>query len=238
MESCDKERRSEDPIDTLGYYEIPEGVRLEFHLAGPVVRACAWLMDLLIRAALYLVLSMVLALFGGMGMALMLIGMFFIEWFYPVVFEIHNGATPGKRAMGILVIQDNGIPVTPAASVIRNFLRIADFLPMFYAAGLMTMMLNREFKRLGDLAAGTLVVYREEKRERAQPPTQVAEKPPLALTEDEQLTLLSFSERAEGLTAGRREELADLLSEVTRQRGNQGVQTLYAYANWILKGRG
>jgi len=155
-----------------------------------------------------------------------------------VVFEIHNGATPGKRAMGILVIQDNGIPVTPAASVIRNFLRIADFLPFFYAAGLMTMILNREFKRLGDLAAGTLVVYRDEKRERTHPPSQAVEKPPLALSEDEQLTLLNFSERAEGLTAGRREELADLLSEVTRHRGNDGVQALYAYANWILKGRG
>jgi len=82
------------------------------------------------------------------------------------------------------------------------------------------------------------VVYRDEKRERTHPPSQAVEKPPLALSEDEQLTLLNFSERAEGLTAGRREELADLLSEVTRHRGNDGVQALYAYANWILKGRG
>ena len=238
MESCDTERRSVGPIDTLGYYEIPEGVRLQFRLAGPVVRACAWAIDAAIRTVLYLVLALVLSLLGGVGMALMLIGMFFIEWFYPVVFEIHNGATPGKRSMGILVIQDNGLPVTPAASVIRNFLRIADFLPFFYAAGLMTMTLNREFKRLGDLAAGTLVVYRDEKHERTRPPTKAVEKPPLTLSEDEQLTLLTFSERAEGLSEGRREELAGLLSEVTQRQGNSGVQTLYAYANWILKGRG
>ena len=237
MEVGGAESRSAGPIDTLGYYEIPEGVLLEFRLAGPVVRACACAIDTVIRGLLYLVLSLVLSLLGGMGVGLISIGIFIIEWFYPVVFEIHNGATPGKRAMGILVIQDNGIPITPAASVIRNFLRIADFLPFFYASGLVVMILNREFKRLGDLAAGTLVVYRDEQRERAQPPIQAVEQPPLELSEEERLTLLTFSERAGGLTLGRREELADLVSEITRRQGGDGVQSLYAYANWILKGR-
>ncbi len=229
--------KSDDLIDTLGFYEIPEGVRLEFRLAGPVVRASAWAIDALIRAGLYLLLSMVLGLLGGVGMALLLIGFFIIEWFYPVLFEIHNGATPGKRSMGIQVIQDNGLPVTPAASVIRNFLRIADFLPLFYATGLIAMMCNREFKRLGDLAAGTLVVYREEKRDRVHPPSDKVEKPPLQLTEEDQLTLLAFSERAEDLSSGRREELAALLAPYTQRQGAANVAALYAYANWIVKGR-
>lgn len=224
-------------IDTLGFYEIPEGVRLEFRLAGPVVRASAWAIDLAIRTGLYIVLAMIFGFLGGVGMALILIGFFLIEWFYPVIFEIRNGATPGKRSMGIQVIQDNGIPVTPAASVIRNFLRIADFLPFLYATGLITMMCNREFKRLGDLAAGTLVVYRDDKPERVRPPMDKTEKPPMELTEEDQLTLLAFSERAEGLSAGRREELAGLLAETTRCQGEAGVAALYAYANWILKGR-
>jgi uncharacterized RDD family membrane protein YckC len=228
---------SEVLIDTLGFYEIPEGVRLEFRLAGPVVRASAWAIDASIRALLYLVLIMLFAFMGAMGWALLLIGFFLIEWFYPVIFEIHNGATPGKRAMGILVIQDNGTPVTPAASVIRNFLRIADFLPFLYATGLIAMMCNRGFKRLGDLAAGTLVVYRDDKQERVRPPSDKIEKPPVELTEEEQLTLLAFSERAEELTAERRQELAGLLSELTRRQGEDGVTALYAYANWILKGR-
>ncbi|MCU7813488.1 MAG: RDD family protein, partial [Candidatus Thiodiazotropha sp. (ex Notomyrtea botanica)] len=132
---------------------------------------------------------------------------------------------------------DNGTPVTPAASVIRNLLRTADFLPFLYATGLVTMLINREFKRLGDLAAGTLVVYRDESRERAQTPTDMVEKPPLDLSEDEQLTLLAFSERAEHLTQDRKEELADFLSEVTGRQGGEGVDTLYGYANWIIKGR-
>ena len=224
-------------IDTLEYYEIPEGVRLEFRLAGPVVRACAWAIDAAIRAVLYLALAIVLGLLGGVGLALMLIGFFLIEWFYPVVFELHNGATPGKRLMGILVIQDNGTPVQPQASVIRNFLRTADFLPVLYATGLVAMMSNRQFKRLGDLAAGTLVVYKDAQQERTQPPVSAVTKPPLELSEDEQTILLAFSERAGDLSGGRREELADLLSDITGSRGGKGVETLYAYANWILKGR-
>jgi uncharacterized RDD family membrane protein YckC len=186
---------------------------------------------------LYLLVVIVFAFMGGVGAALMLISIFLIEWFYPVFFEIRTGATPGKKAMGILVIQDTGIPVTPAASVIRNFLRIADFLPMLYAAGLISMMCNREFKRLGDLAAGTLVVYRDDKRDRVSLPSDKVEKPPLELSEEDQLTLLAFSERAEALSTERREELAGLLSEVTRRQGNAGVAALYAYANWIIKGR-
>ena len=151
---------------------------MEFHLAGPVVRASAWAIDTLIRFGLFIVVAIVFSLLGGVGTALMLISIFLIEWFYPVVFEIHNGATPGKRAMDIKVIQDTGIPVTPAASVIRNFLRIADFFPFLYANGLIAMMCNRQFKRLGDLAAGTLVVYQDEKRDRPQPQSDKVEKPP------------------------------------------------------------
>jgi uncharacterized RDD family membrane protein YckC len=231
------EGESVAPLDTLLSYEIPEGVLLDYRLAGPVVRACAWAIDAAVRGVIYLVLVMLMSLMGGVGMALILIGFFLIEWFYPVVFEIRSGATPGKRAMGIQVIQDNGTPVTPSASVIRNLLRSADFLPFFYATGLLTMLINREFKRLGDLAAGTLVVYRDERHSRELPPQAVANKPPIELDETEQLTLLSFAERGEKLSLGRRHELAELLSEQTGLKGDAAVNSLYAYANWILKGR-
>ncbi|MCM8855527.1 MAG: RDD family protein [Candidatus Thiodiazotropha sp.] len=237
MQAGVTEGRSIEQLDTLWRYEIPEGVLLDFRLAGPVVRACAWAIDAALRGVIYLVLVMVLVLLGGIGTALMLIGFFLIEWFYPVVFEIHNGATPGKRAMGILVIQDNGTPVTPSASVIRNLLRTADFLPFLYATGLVAMLINREFKRLGDLAAGTLVVYCDEQHERIDPPLAMARKPPIELSETEQLTLLAFAERGENLSIGRREELAELLVEQTGLQDGKAVDALYAYANWILKGR-
>jgi uncharacterized RDD family membrane protein YckC len=231
------EKDAVEPLDTLLSYEVPEGVLLDYRLAGPVVRACAWAIDTAIRGVIYVVLMLVMSLLGGMGMALMLIGFFLIEWFYPVVFEMRDGATPGKKAMGIQVIQDNGTPVTPSASVIRNFLRTADFLPFLYATGLLTMLANREFKRLGDLAAGTLVVYRELQEKRKTAPQRVASKPPVELSETEQLSLLGFAERGEGLSLGRRQELAELLSEQTGKRGDAAVDQLYAYANWILKGR-
>jgi uncharacterized RDD family membrane protein YckC len=186
---------------------------------------------------IYLVLLLVLSLLGGMGMAILLIGFFLIEWFYPVLFEMQNGATPGKRAMGIVVIQDNGTPVTPSASVIRNFLRTVDFLPFLYATGLLAMLLNRHFKRLGDLAAGTVVVYRDTRKKRELLPQAVASKPPMELSESEQLTLLAFVERGESLSLGRRQELAELMTDQTGLRGEAAVDQLYAYANWILKGR-
>ena len=73
-------------LDTSRSYETPEGIRLEMHIAGPVVRAWAWAIDFAIRAGIYLVLSITMGFFGGLGMAVVLIGFFLIEWFYPVLF--------------------------------------------------------------------------------------------------------------------------------------------------------
>jgi uncharacterized RDD family membrane protein YckC len=231
------ERIPDSPLDTLRRYEIPEGVSLHLRVAGPVVRACAWAIDTSIRALIYLCFAMLLGYLGGLGVGVMLIGMFLIEWFYPVVFEIQNGATPGKRAMGILVIQENGTPVTPAASVIRNLLRSTDFLPFLYGVGLLTMLSNRSFQRLGDLAAGTLVVYRDQNHQRKASVSSSAVKPPMDLSEEEQLVILNFVERRDTLSEERRQELAELLFDQTGLRGVAAEQAIYGYANWILKGR-
>ncbi len=223
-------------LDTLREYEIPEGVTLEFRLAGPVVRAWAWSIDAILRALLYALLAVVLSYLGGVGVALMLIGFFLIEWFYPVVFELHSGATPGKKAMGLWVIQDNGTPLTPASSIIRNLLRVVDFLPLLYALGLLSMLIDREFRRLGDLAAGTLVVYRDHPVKLAESSVKRVIKPPLDLTEGEQQAVLAFAERGELLSSSRRIELAELLSGLSGQTGQNAVDEIYAYANWIIKG--
>ena len=104
---------------------------------------------------------MALGLLGRFGVGLLMIFFFGLEWFYPVLFELLPGrATPGKRALGLKVVMDDGLPMTPAASLIRNLLRAADFLP--FALRLRParrMLLRPDFKRLGDLAAGTLVVH-------------------------------------------------------------------------------
>ncbi|OQX30881.1 MAG: RDD family protein [Candidatus Sedimenticola endophacoides] len=223
--------------DTIRTYETPEGVRLRLRLAGPVVRACAWAIDLVIRLLLYALVVGIFAFFGGVGTALMLISFFLLEWFYPVVFEISGGATPGKRAMGLVVIHDNGTPIALPSSLIRNLLRGADFLPLLYAAGLLSMLVSRDFQRLGDLAAGTLVVYREREPERAELPRAVSVRPPVALSVGEQRELIEFAERSARLSPGRQVELAELLRGITGKQGDAAVCELHSYAQWLTRGR-
>jgi hypothetical protein len=151
----------------------------------------------------------------GLGGGLMLIGVFCVEWFYPIVFELSRwGATPGKRAFGLRVVMDTGLPVTPAASITRNLLRVADFLPLAYAFGIVTLLLNRECKRLGDLAAGTLVVHAGAPvLHDALPPAEPLV-PARPLSMAEQAAVLSWAGRAKRLTPARFEELAQLAAPV------------------------
>ena len=94
---------------------------------------------------------------------LCLLLMFVLEWFYPVIGEVYfRGASPGKHLLGLRVVHDNGTPVGFSASMIRNLLRFVDFLPALYAFGLLSMFASTSFKRLGDWAAGTVVVYKDE----------------------------------------------------------------------------
>jgi uncharacterized RDD family membrane protein YckC len=225
-------------LDTVRTYETPEGILLELRVAGPVVRACAWAIDALIRLALYLGLVMLFSFLGGLGMGIMLIGFFLIEWFYPAIFEAHYGATPGKKAMRIQVIQDDGTALTWVSSMIRNLVRAADFFPLLYGFGLLAMLSNRDFKRLGDLAAGTLVVYRTQQRDRVEAPSAESPKPlPVGMSVEEQRVLLDFAERRDRLSPQRQEELAELVPLLTTRRGPAAVDELLAYASWLARGR-
>lgn len=223
--------------DTVRTHETPEGIRLQLRLAGPVVRACAWVIDALIRGVLYGAIAGLFAFLGGVGVAVMLILFFLLEWFYPVLFEVTRGATPGKKAMGLVVIHDNGTPVGFAASFARNLLRAADFLPFLYAAGLLSMLMNRDFKRLGDLVAGTLVVYKELPVERQSIPDVEPVRPPLELNVEEQRELIRFAERSEQLTLDRQMELASQLAAIAGQDPGKGVRRLWAFASWLTRGK-
>lgn len=223
-------------LDTTRCYATPEGISLELRIAGPVVRACAWAIDAAIRLGCYLAISQAFDFFGGIGTAIISIGIFLVEWFYPVFFEVHSGATPGKKAMGLSVIHDNGTPVAWSSSIIRNLVRAADFFPLLYGTGLVAMLSNKDFKRLGDLAAGTLVVYQHSQKARKPLPPAQAKPLPYNLYIDDQQVLLDFAERIEQLSEERRIELAELLSELTGKKGRSSEQELYAYAQWLTKG--
>jgi hypothetical protein len=140
-----------------------------------------------------------------------LLGAFLLEWGYPIVFEVYrHGQTPGKKACGLAVVHDDGRPVGWSAAFIRNTLRSVDFLPLLYAAGFVTSLLNGEGKRLGDLAAGTLVVHVDgaARRPASAGSGLGSEAPPFVLTRDEQLAIIEYSQRAALLTPERAAELA------------------------------
>lgn len=223
-------------LDTACTIETPEGVRLELYPAGPVARGGAWLVDSLIRTGIYIALALVLGVMGATGTGILLVSFFLLEWFYPVYFELTGGSTPGKSAFGLVVLHSNGTPVGWQASMIRNLLRTVDFLPLFYGFGLVSMLLSKRFQRLGDMAAGTLVVYKPLPGEPA-----VGEEPgimpPAGLSLAEQQALINFAERAPRISESRTVELADRLTDLTEEKGTEGVEKLLGYARWLASGR-
>ena len=226
-------------LDTTRRVATPEGIELTLRLAGPVPRALAWTVDLLLRIAVVLVVLMVAAPLGHTGTGIALVTAFFVEWPLPAWFETSwNGQTPGKRAFGIAVLNDDGTPLRWPAALTRNLLRAVDFLPLLYGIGLVTMLCNRDFKRLGDLAAGTVVVYVAEKPAARVFPEAPPVSPPFALSLEEQRAVLELAERASTLTRERLEELAELPAPlVGNLDGNRAAARLIGMANFIA-GRG
>jgi uncharacterized RDD family membrane protein YckC len=196
------------------------------------------MLDWMIRLAIIYISGMLAIFFGGMGVGFWLILIFALEWLYPVVFELMPwGATPGKRAFGLRVVMDDGLPITPAASIARNMLRIADFLPFVYGFAIVSMLTRRDCKRLGDVAAGTMVVYEP----RAISRTVAAEVPALAparpLRLEDQAAVVALAARAPRLTVERLDELAALAAPVSGDVGRSGPEVtrrVLGVAQWVL----
>src|SRR5712692_7202410 len=200
-------------LDTTRRVATPEGIELTLRLAGPVPRALAWAIDFALRAAAVFAVMMVALPLAHAGMGLALIAAFFAEWLLPAWFEARG----------------------PAA-LIRNLLRAVDFLPLMYGIGLATLLANGDFKRLSDLAAGTVVVYQSEKSglKRNFPDAQPIA-PPFHLDLEEQRAVLELAERSASLTRERLEELAELPGPlVGRLDGPRAAAHLIGMANYLL----
>ena len=197
-------------LDTVRHIATPEGCEITLRVAGPVVRAGAWAIDLAIRITAWIGILVLAAYMGSFGEGVFFVSAFLLEWFYPILFEVFwQGKTPGKNIFGLAVVHDDGTPVGWHASFIRNTLRVIDFFPLMYATGFIALLLNRDGKRLGDLVAGTVVTYIEkDKRNVAARDSEGAEPPPFPLTVDEQRALIEFRNRARTLTRERAGELA------------------------------
>lgn len=165
--------REEYTIDT------PENVTFGYQVAHIGSRFVGALIDttliVLLLVALNLLLVWVLSAAGeapsafraandqswivGVVIAVYLLFNFAIIWGYYLLFELRwNGRTPGKRVAGTQVLRTNGGPAGFSEVAIRNLVRIIDFMPFGYAIGVVTMFLNAKARRLGDFAAGTVVV--------------------------------------------------------------------------------
>lgn len=201
------------PLDNTHRVETPEGIDLILRPAGLVPRVLAFALDLVIRLALLATLGAGLASLGQFGLGAGALLLFVVQWWYMVLFEVLNdGRTPGKYWMGLRVVHDDGTPVGWASSLTRNLLRFVDMLPFGYFLGAICCLWHPSFKRLGDLAAGTLVVYRERGGTKSALPTIDAIAPPFSLELNEQRALISFAERQASLSPERRQELAGILA--------------------------
>lgn len=197
------------PIDTIVTAETPEGISISIRPAGFAVRAGAYLIDALIRIATLSVCASLLSAGARFGLGIYLVSAFVLNWLYPVLFELSPAAaTPGKRVMGLYVLMANGLPITPASCLIRNLLRAVDMLPLLYGFGIVCVLLRRDARRLGDLAAGTVVAYRFEVGHAGKLCAGVPIPPPIPLSMRQQAALTAFAWRVDRLTPARAEEIA------------------------------
>lgn len=196
----------------------PERVALSLPVAGIGSRAGAYLLDAALFALFWIAAYFVLSFFAdvwdvvralpGLTQTLLLIGVFAMQWVYWIAGEVFfDGRSVGKRVAGIRVVRLDGSPVTFLESAVRNLLRAVDFLPALYAAGVVTMLVSPQHRRLGDLAAGTVLVRDEQvdlSRYDAPPPAR-------ALSAEDQELLASFLDRAPTLDPDARLRLARTL---------------------------
>ena len=223
-------------LDTLRAIPTPEGIELTLKVAGPIPRARAWVIDCCIRLVVVIALQVVLSALGKVGIGVFALMWFALEWLYPVLFEmLWQGATPGKRMCNLRVLHENGTPVGWHASVARNLIRAVDFLPFFYGFGMISMLLNRDFKRLGDLAAGTIVVHTGRASKSKGIPKVEPLPTSLVLDLTEQRAIIDFAERRASWSDERAEELAMHAAPLTQgARYGEAAKRLLRIANFLV----
>jgi len=222
--------------DTSYLVETPESIDLNAQLAGPIPRVLAYVIDFAFRSIALILLLVILLFAGKAGLGVFLVSSFLMEWFYPVLFEVlRKGQTPGKKIMKVAVVNDDLTPVTWSTSIIRNLLRSADFLPFGYSFGIISMVTSGRFQRLGDLAAGSLVIHvRELPNINFKMPDVPACPPPFSLSLEDQVAITGFVQRHEQLSEERKMEIANILEPIIHEKGSTAVSKIQGMGNWLL----
>lgn len=218
----------------------PESIAFSYELAGLGSRFLALMVDQAIQILTLVAIFVGLVLAGSrlvatshgppvagkvaiaVGWALLIVIVFIVLFGYFIVFEAAwNGQTPGKKLLGLRVVRDGGYPIDFGASLIRNLIRVGEWILGYYILAAISMLISSENKRLGDLAAGTIVV----RDARLAKPLDLAKRndePAYAstayLTGEERALVKRFLERRDALTLERRRELASQLAARVRPR--------------------
>ena len=224
----------------------PESIEFSYDLAGVGSRFLAVMLDLGIQVGFVLLMIWGFALIAGkaprvthvatdrlaasVGIAIVIAIVFLVFFGYFIIFEaMWNGRTPGKKALGIRVVRDGGYPLDWGASLVRNLVRIVEATVGFYAISALVAVFSPQNKRVGDLAAGTIVI-RDSRIEA--PGALLAEmrEPVYAstayVTGDERAIIRRFLDRRGELTYERRRQLAAQFAERVRPRVPPELRTL------------
>jgi len=216
----------------------PESIAFRYELAGLGSRFLALAVDQAIQfaalAAIFvgLILAARAAVRHGapppnelatsIAVAVLVLIVFVVLFVYFIVFEaLWNGQTPGKKLVGLRVVRDGGYPIDFGASLIRNLIRVGEQLLAYYLIAAISALISPENKRLGDLAAGTIVV----RDARLSAPSSLREhsgEPVYSATAyldgEERALIKRFLERRDALTDARRREIAAQLAARIRNR--------------------
>jgi uncharacterized RDD family membrane protein YckC len=228
-------------VDRTLEVRTPESIAFSYELAGLGSRFLALMVDQAIQIAaliaifgsIFLALMRVVAARHGpppvsdkvatsLAIAFVVAVVFVIFYGYFIVFEaLWNGQTPGKKLLGLRVVRDGGYPIDFGASLIRNLIRIGEQLIGYYILAAISALISPENKRLGDLAAGTIVV-RDARLAAPRSPAASADEPVYAstayLSGEERALVKRFLERRDALAVERRSELAAQLAGRVRDR--------------------
>jgi uncharacterized RDD family membrane protein YckC len=206
----------------------PEGIDLQLALAGLGSRFSAALIDVLIQGLLVVGVTVFFSSLGildGWGLFAYTIILFVLIFAYHILFEVlASGRTPGKRLNGLRVVRLGGFPIGFLASAVRNTLRLVDFLPGSYLIGCVTILVTEHNQRLGDLAAGTLVVRERKATSKLPPPRPVVTEAAhptwdvSTITVSELQTVRQFLDRRTSIAPQARLQLAYTLAERLRPK--------------------
>ncbi len=229
-------------MDRIVSVRTPESISFAFELAGLGSRFLAVMLDLLVQVAVLAALVFGLSyastrlphiklhegtLAQSIGIAFVVAIVFLIFFGYFILFEAYwDGRTPGKKLLGIRVVRDGGYPLDAGSAAIRNIVRVAEAAAGFYALSAISTLLSPENKRLGDYAAGTIVV-RESPSVR---PADLAVRPAAAgfsmLTDAERSLIARFVARRKAMTPVHRARMAREIAAMVRPRLSRDLQML------------